>query len=90
MREKGTTQCIIFDPEIERTLQAKLRAKRLAQTSALKDKETLTDESMGMYKPIHHRHLGELWETIVGEPTPNRYLWGFRPTNPANFDIKST
>jgi hypothetical protein len=75
MREKGTTEGIIFDPEIERTLQAKLRAKRLTQTSTLKDKETLTD-SLGMYKPIHHRHLGELWETIAGDPTLNMYLWG--------------
>jgi hypothetical protein len=59
MREKGIGEGITFDLEIEWTVLAKLRAKRLAQASALEVKDTLTDGSMGI-TTIYLHNLVEL------------------------------
>jgi hypothetical protein len=88
MREKGTAEEITFDPEIERTLLAKLRAKRLAETSTLKVKETLTDESMAEGQnppPPLRRTMGDYCRRTDTE----QVSLGFRPAKPASVDIKS-
>ncbi|KAK2380684.1 hypothetical protein QL285_068359 [Trifolium repens] len=88
MREKGIGEGITFDLEIEWTVLAKLRAKRLAQASALEVKDTLTDESIEDQNnppPPPRRTMEDYCRRTDNE----QVSLGFRPANQVNFDIKS-